>query len=63
MFAPLIARTGSKPAAVTGEAKAPAGWGLPPRGQSKLVIGRVDDPLEAEADRIAEQVLHRDPSE
>jgi hypothetical protein len=30
----------------------------PPTVQSKLEIGAVDDPLEAEADRVAERVMH-----
>ena len=38
----------------------PARWGAPPTLgvlQAKLAIGRVDDPLEYEADRIADQVM------
>jgi hypothetical protein len=74
MFAPLVARKVSKPAATSNSPAVPhrslgeqesRNWARGPRLgravdgriQAKLTIGAVDDPLEAEADRVAGQVL------
>jgi len=72
MFAPLTIRTKSKPGPVKSKVErrhafssqsawdvAPAGWRLAGRVHGKLSLTTIDDPLEAEADRIAEQVVHR----
>src|SRR5437660_11680550 len=72
MFAPLTIRTKAKPGTVKSEVErrhsfssqnawdvAPAGWRLAGRVHGKLSLTTIDDPLEAEADRIAEQVVHR----
>jgi hypothetical protein len=72
MFAPLARRTEWKPEAVKRDAErrpgigdqrarnvARMGLGLGGGVQAKLSVGTVDDPLEAEADRIADQVMHR----
>jgi hypothetical protein len=53
MFAPKAARA---------QAKAPAGASLPQFIQRKHAIGPVDDPLEREADRIAEQMVGAESS-
>src|SRR6516162_3786545 len=71
MFAPLARRTEWRPEAATLEAGRKPGLGewnvrnVPRIGrgldggvQAKLSVGAVNDPLEAEADRIADQVVH-----
>jgi hypothetical protein len=65
MFAPLVTRTKSRPEPQRrrglGDTRprdvAPAAWKLAAGIQAKLTVGTVDDPLEAEADRIADHVL------
>ena len=72
MFAPLTIGTKSKSGAVKSGVErrhafstqnaydvAPAGWRLAGRIHGKLSLTTINDPLEAEADRIAEQVVHR----
>jgi hypothetical protein len=72
MFARLMTRTQSKPETVksaaqlrrgAGDRKAQdvvgVGWGLAGEIQPKLSVRPAADALEAEADRIAEQVVHR----
>jgi len=72
MFAPLTIRTKSKPGTVqrrhafssqNARDVAPAGWRPAGRFNGKLSLTTINDPLEAEADRIAEQVVHRSGSE
>ena len=57
MFAPLVSATGTRPAQRAVPAR-PA-----PCLQRKLAVGRVDDPLEHEADRVAEEVVGMPTSE
>jgi len=76
MFARLATRTPSKPKTAESVAKskrrssdekardsASVGWKPAGGIQAKLAVGPADDPLEAEADRIAEQVVHRPESD
>lgn len=57
MFAPLVSATGTRPAQRAVPAR-PA-----PCLQRKLAVGRVDDPLEHEADRVADEVVGMPTSE